>query len=280
MTARTTLKTLNVCGAGHSGSTLLGLVLGSHSACFYAGEGAKVRYLADETKPARKRMCKICGPDCPAWGSFEWDRSRPLYRQIASHVGVPVIIDTTKNPAWIRARVEETERDHGQPHLVFLTRDGRAVVNSRLRKYPDRDAEEQVRAWIAQIERSQALFDSFPGPKLRLQYEAFATEPATWAAALCELLTIPYEPGMLRFEQFDHHPLGGNNGTQFQVARARYDDPGDAFVTLGERSRDYYERHPEGIELDLRWKEELDAAHLRLFDRVAGSFNQPLAWEG
>ncbi len=280
MMAATTLKTLNVCGAGHSGSTLVGLVLGSHSACFYMGEGAKVRYLADATKPARKRMCKLCGPECATWRGFEWDRDRPLYGQVAAHTGADVIVDTTKNPSWIRARLTETEADGGRPHLVFLTRDGRAVINSRLRKYPERDAEEQIRAWVEQIESSEALFRDFAGPKLRVPYEAFATDPAAWAEKLCDLLAIPFEPDMLGFQQFDHHPLGGNNGTQFQVARARYDDPREAFVTLGERSRDYYERHPEGIELDLRWKDELDESHLKLFDRVAGSFNEPLAWEG
>ena len=56
-----------ICGAGHSGSTLLGMILGSHSQAFYMGEGGKARYLGDEKKPLRKRVCKICGEACPVW---------------------------------------------------------------------------------------------------------------------------------------------------------------------------------------------------------------------
>lgn len=280
MSASNGLRTLNLCGAGHSGSTLLGLVLGSHRRCFYIGEGAKVRYLGDESRPERKRVCKLCGPGCAVWSRFEWDRTRPLYAQIAAHVGRDVLVDSTKNPKWIRARVEETRAAGGRPHLVLLLRDGRAVINSRLRKYPDRDAEQQIRDWMAQIERGRELFEQFEGPRLELRYETFATRPEQACRRLCELLQIEFESSMLRFQSYDHHPLGGNNGTQYQVARSRHEDPGDAFVSLGDRSREYYEEHEDAIRLDLRWQEEMQPQHLALFEQVAGRFNEPLAWEG
>lgn len=274
------LRTLNVCGAGHSGSTLLGLMVGSHSRAFYAGECAKVRYLADPTKAERKRVCKLCGPGCRIWGDFDWDAERPLYAQIADAAAATVVVDSTKNPRWIRDRVAEAAAGGARTHLVFLTRDGRAVINSRLRKYPDRPAEDQIDQWMRQIEKSETLFASFDGPRLRVRYEELATEPAATAAALCELLDISYEPGMLDFQGHDHHPLGGNNGTQYLVARARYRDPAKAFVTLGDRSRDYYREHDDTIRLDLRWKQEMSAENLALFEKRAGRFNEPLAWEG
>ena len=39
-----------VGGAGHSGSTLLGLVLGAHPSVFYAGEANKSRFLATKER--------------------------------------------------------------------------------------------------------------------------------------------------------------------------------------------------------------------------------------
>ena len=51
-----------IIGAGHSGSTLLGMMLGAHSSVFYAGEAKKSVFLGDPTKPKRKRECKLCGP--------------------------------------------------------------------------------------------------------------------------------------------------------------------------------------------------------------------------
>lgn len=272
------LKAGLICGAGHSGSTLLGMILGSHSLAFYMGEGGKVRYLADEKKPLRKRVCKLCGEACPVWGGFRWDRTAPLYEQVAARAHRRVIIDSTKDDSWIAERAAETRAAGGETYLFFLLRDGRAVVNSRLRKYPERDPEQQVRDWIAQIERSEALFAGFDGPKMRVRYEDLATDPGRVVRAACDLMDLGFEPAMLRFQDAEHHPLGGNSGTQFIAAKGRFEDPDDAFVTLNQRTRDYYETHDNAIRLDLRWKQELSPEHAAMFENLAGGFNQTMKW--
>jgi hypothetical protein len=273
MTRIDDLRAVTFCGAGHSGSTLLGMILGSHSKAFYIGEGAKVRNLGDENKPLRKRVCKICGEGCEVWAGFRWDQSRPLYEQISAHVHQPVIIDSSKDEAWIQARTAEVDRAGGQAFLIFLTRDGRAVVNSRIRKYPERGADEQIRQWVGKMESSQALFERFDGPKLQIRYEDLATQTETEVRKICDLLQIEFEPAMLRFAEHQHHVLGGNSGTQFIAAKAHFDDREEAFVSLTDRTSGYYENHSGGIELDLRWKQELDPAHLALFNELAGAFN-------
>lgn len=268
-----------VCGAGHSGSTLLGMILGSHSTAFYMGEGGKVRYLHDDRKPLRKRVCKICGETCPVWTGFHWDDSRALYPQLADHVGADLIIDTTKDETWIETRSAEFRAEGGLPHLLLLTRDGRAVVNSRIRKYPERDAETQILDWKSKMERSQALFDAFDGPKSVVRYEDLAVNTAREVERLCALIGIEYEPAMLDFAATPHHVLGGNSGTQYIVARERFENPDEAFVSLNSRTRDYYRDHSGAIELDLRWKTELAPVHEALFDRLAGGVNETMKWE-
>ncbi|WP_203292220.1 sulfotransferase family protein [Maricaulis parjimensis] len=269
-----------ICGAGHSGSTLLGMILGSHSRAFYMGEGGKARYLGDEKKPLRKRVCKICGEDCPVWSGFEWDGTAPLHAAASAHVGKPVIIDSTKDEAWIQARAEETLSVGGRAVLILLGRDGRAVVNSRIRKYPDRDPEGQIQDWVDKMTTSEALFEAFEGPKIRIRYEDLATSTESVARALCAVIGLDYEPGMLRFAETEQHVLGGNSGTQFIVAREQLKDPEDAFVSLNERTRGYYENHSGDIELDLRWREELSSAHLALFEKMASTANAAFKWEG
>ncbi|WP_417491567.1 sulfotransferase [Maricaulis sp.] len=273
MTRAGDLKAALMCGAGHSGSTLLGMILGSHSQAFYVGEGAKIRNLGDENKPLRKRVCKICGENCEVWAGFRWDRDRPLYEQVAAHVHRTVIIDSTKDESWIEARAAEMNSSGQQACLIFLTRDGRAVVNSRIRKYPERGAEAQIRQWMGKMALSQALFDAFEGPKLQISYEMLSTQTETEVRRVCDLMQIEFEPSMLRFAEQSHHVLGGNSGTQFIAAKTRFDDPDDAFVSLTERTSGYYENHSGGIELDLRWKQELDPAHLALFNQLAGAVN-------
>ncbi|ABI66126.1 MULTISPECIES: sulfotransferase family protein [Maricaulis] len=275
---RSRLSAVMICGAGHSGSTLLGMILGSHTDAFYMGEGGKARYLGDEKKPLRKRVCKICGEDCPVWAGFEWNGVSPLYAQVAAHVGQSVIIDSTKDERWIESRAEEVREGGGTPILLMLSRDGRAVVNSRLRKYPDRDPGEQIQAWIDKMATAQALFDGFDGPKMRVRYEDLAENSAATIKALCRLIGLEYQPGMADFASVEHHVLGGNSGTQFIAARSRFDDPDEAFVSLGSRTRDYYENHSGGIELDLRWKSELKPEHLAMFEQMAATANAPYQW--
>ena len=273
------LKTIGVCGAGHSGSTLLGMVLGSHSQAFYMGEGAKVRYLHDEAKPLRKRVCKICGETCPVWSKFHWDRERALHAQLAGFTGADVIVDTTKDERWIASRAEETRAAGGTPYLIFLTRDGRAVVNSRIRKYPERDPGDQIRQWAEKMSTSRALFEAFEGPKREVRYEDLASNTEATVRGLCAWLEIDFEPAMLDFTTTPHHVLGGNNGTQYLAAKAVFGDPDAAFVSLTERTRSYYGEHSGGIELDLRWKSELSAEHAALFETLAGDINAKIKWE-
>ena len=279
MTGSSDLKVVMICGAGHSGSTLLGMILGSHSRAFYMGEGGKARYLGDQKKPVRKRVCKICGENCPVWSGFIWDQSQALHAQIASHVGQNIIIDSTKKDAWIDDRSDELRILGAHPYLVLLTRDGRAVVNSRIRKYPERDPETQIRDWMGQMERSEALFEKFEGPKLRIRYEDLAKTTESVAQSLCDMLEIPYEASMLGFAETDHHVLGGNSGTQFIAARKRFENPDQAFVSLNERTRVYYKDHGGDIQLDLRWKTELAKEHMALFEQLAGSYNESMKWE-
>lgn len=270
-----TFTGISICGAGHSGSTLLGMVLGGADGAFYIGEGAKVRYLHDLNKPLKKRACKICGEDCPVWSSFNWDRAQPLYRLIGEHTGSRIIVDSTKNPDWIKARTAELFDAGDAATLVLLLRDGRAVINSRLRKYPERDAEQQITDWMAQVDRSEALFDNFGGPKIRVHYEEFASEPEAVTRRICETADIDFRPEMLDFAGRPQHPLGGNNGTQYIAAR---EQPGDSVIALPNRTREYYKDHPATISLDMRWKREMKPEHAALFEQVAGRFNTSLKW--
>ncbi|WP_346344032.1 sulfotransferase [Magnetospirillum sulfuroxidans] len=252
------------------------MILGSHSQAFYMGEGGKARYLGNSKTPVHKRVCKLCGEDCPVWKDFQWTPPRALYQQVAERTGRRVIIDSTKNDDWITERVAETRASGGQPTLFMLLRDGRAVVNSRLRKYPDRDPEQQIRQWIEQIQRSQALYARFDGPKMRLHYEHLAAEPDTVVRQACDVLGLDFEPAMLQFHTAEHHPLGGNSGPQYMVAKQRFTDPEQAFVTLNPKSRQFYDAETQPIRLDLRWNEEMTAENIRMFERIAGEFNQQM----
>ena len=274
---RTRTKVCFIGGAGHSGSTLLGMILGSHSLCFYAGEAAKSRFLGDSNRVLRKRVCKLCGAQCPVWGDFEVTENPDLYEQIARRVGAPLVVDSSKDLEWVAGHLARPSESAALPYYIFLHRDGRAVINSRVRKYPNVDAAVHIERWTDQIRRSQAFYEGFDRPKLIVRYEALATDPAGVTQTICDFLGIPFEAEMLAFYRHAHHPLGGNNGTQFLVAR--HQGLSVDLAAPDARHGCYYENHRAEIQLDLRWETELGPEALRLFERLAGPDNAPFQWD-
>ncbi|MEM6961438.1 MAG: sulfotransferase [Myxococcota bacterium] len=268
-------KAVFVAGAGHSGSTLLGHLLGNHAQAFYAGEAKKSIYIGDSTKPLRKRICKLCGEDCPLWSRFDPESKLHLYQQLAHLSGRSVVVDSTKSIEWIE-RQRRTLPAQTEAYLLFLTRDGRAVVNSRVRKYPNRQPSDLIDDWRRQIEATEQLMQRFDGDTYEIRYEKLATEPEVIMRNLCNFLGLRYTPSMLRFDASNHHPLGGNNGTQFLMSRAQGQDPNQN--ALGDRIHAYYGSHPAGIQLDLRWRSELPDEVLRLFEKRAGTLNLRFRW--
>jgi hypothetical protein len=270
-------KVCFVGGAGHSGSTLLGLVLGAHPQVFYAGEANKSRFLGDVSVKARKRTCKTCGESCRVWSGIEARlREMDLYEALSERTGRPIVADSTKSIEWIDTQIDRLARLGVALHFFFLGRDGRAVVASALRKRPETSAREHAASWVAQIEATEALVTRFPGPVTRIRYEALATDPARTIGEATRALGLEIVPAMLDPFTTEQHPLGGNAGTQSLLEGARTAAGGE--LAIGGDKRDYYASHPRGFVLDLRWKSELSADALAAFDAVAGETNRSYAY--
>lgn len=268
-----------ICGAPHSGSTLLGMVLGSHADGFYLGESKNIQFLGNPNIIERKRVCKLCGPDCRIWKDFQLDETRDVYEQLSRKTGKPVIIDSVKNPAWLAQQIRTLEHTAAaERFLIFLQRDGRAVINSRIRKDPAQDVKKIITDWSSQIEATSRLFQQFDGAKISIHYEAFASQPAVITQQLCEFLGVAYQPEMLQYYRHEHHPLGGNAGTQYLVSQSLPNQDKQITPYL-EAHHAYYLTQPADIRLDLRWKQELQPAVEQLFEKMAGHLNAEFRWE-
>lgn len=238
-------------------------------------------------------MCGVCDGPCPFWnvraclpllrryyhgkrGVRRWLRSavrrhRSIYRYIAASAGVRFLVDSSKNVAWHRAQLRWKAQWRGvQPTLLYLARDGRAVVNSYLRKYPERTIASVTQWWMRdKVERDQ-LWKDFPGPRYRMRYEDLAQNPSVEIRKLCAFLGVSFQPAMIDFWNFDHHLIGGNRVTRSQL---------NSDVTPGSWHTGYYDGPPT-IRLDLRWREELAPDAQEHFERYAGALNRELRFEG
>lgn len=274
---RANQKVCFIGGAGHSGSTLLGLVLGAHPRVFYAGEARKSLFLDDERKALRKRTCKVCGPGCKVWTDLARGEGEDLYEALSRRTGRPIVADSTKEIDWIDEQIATLVARGVRVHLLFLGRDGRAVVGSGLRKYPETSARDHALEWVSQIQATEALAARFPGPVTRVRYEELATDPDVTIAAVASAIGIEMVPSMHDPWTAEQHPLGGNAGTQslLEGAQTRV---GGSLPVSGEK-RSYYGAHPRSFVLDLRWRRELAPEALADFDAVARETNRAYAWD-
>lgn len=278
------IKVVFVFSSGHSGSTLLDLILGSHPDVFGLGELARV----ENNLP---NICGFCGDACEYWkkrvslpillkhcsggkgGQFFLRELQRLDRSIYSHLsewfGYSNFVDSSKPLSWFKGqmRYKHYKREF-TPIFIHMMRDGRAVINSYLRKYPEKGVEKITDEWIQTTRNIQKLYDDYDGPKCRIGYELLALQPDHAIKQICDLLKITYIPDMLNYWNYEHHSIGGNAGTRSLVAKT------GKGVKPGAWNKGYYENMGNAIKLDLRWKEELSLESLEVFERKAGELNK------
>jgi Sulfotransferase family len=240
-----------IIGVGHSGSTLLDLLLGSHSKACSVGE---LIALSTSGKPGRQerilaRRCDCGAPTklaCPFWN--EVDRrlqgacgkslstidldtddpatflaaNRAVYEAIAQVSGRSFIIDSSKGSSRYQ-RLVEAGFDVRPIHIV---REPQGVVASHLRK--GRNWWSHCLAWSRHALRARRVLADHE--HLRIHYEELAMHPGETVRAAMDWLGLTFEPDQLRFRRATHHQLAGNN------MRRKGDD---------------------SIRLDRRWKNEL-----------------------
>ncbi|MEG4858189.1 hypothetical protein QUB75_10905 [Microcoleus sp. K1-B6] len=146
-------------------------------------------------------------------------------------------------------------------------------------KISSKKVKEIINNWKYQINETQELYRQFQVKKIKIRYEELATNAENITRTLCDFLEIDYQPQMVKYYQHEHHPVGGNNGTQFLIVKAQNKNTEEFLPKVSKRCSDYYQNHGLEITLDLRWRQELDPTVERLFEEIAGKENEELKWE-
>lgn len=258
--------------ASHSGSTLLGLMLGAHPQIFFAGEARK-----SVKRIGEKKFCKMCGRDCSVWGNgLRLQSGEGLYEILSRRTGRPIVFDSTKSVPWIETQLLLL-RDVVTLDLIVLTRDGRAVVNSYLRKHPEVSAREHALAWLEQMHAVECLAARWPGKVHRIRYEEFTSNPEPELRGVSRFLGVPFDRIMLDPWGREQHILGGNAGTR-QLMRRRLNTAPGADAKKVKAVHRWYTRDRVRLAPDLRWRHEMGKEALAVFDEVVGAANRIYAW--
>ncbi|MCP5115114.1 MAG: sulfotransferase [bacterium] len=229
-----------ITSRGHSGSTLLDLLLGSHSAITSVGEIMNLSPLRQESR-GRKRGIELqpvpegvctCGAtpvnSCEFWagvaaearrvhGSSIWDldlvgredygfpqNNRILFNSVQAVSGSDIIVDSSKNIERLERLLEDGTFDVRPIHLI---RSPHGVVHSNVRR--GRSWSRHAFIYTRATMRARELLHGHDHFKVR--YEKMVVDPEGTLRAVMAWLGLNFEATQLKWADAIHHNLGGNN---------------------------------------------------------------------
>lgn len=218
-----------ICGCGHSGTTLIANMFGSHPQVFI---------------PFRETGCFTQGftgaPVPEAWlellNEFRASKKLYLFEKTPKHI---LALDK------IRSVVKS-------PKFILMVRDGRDVAASHIKRFGD--AMIGAERWA--VENRIVLKEMHSPDAITVRYEDLITMPEEALTRICNFLQIPFDPQMLQFHKKQNFWFGvskmekggGQQGAEhlllrnWQINQPIFDGRGN-------------------------WKKLLSAEELRFFDR-------------
>lgn len=215
-------------GSGHCGSTLLDLMLDSHSAVFAAGElialdreksdkfwqgtlgsektseldiiRSKTAFLTGRKRFFALETGHVVSPEEYCRVNVE------LFSSMQNTTGAHFIVDSSKN---IHRAEALSECSSFSPYWLHIVRDGRGVTWSYLKKYPHKKLFALTKWFLSNLKVEIARL-RWGGPYLLVRYEDLVHAPERELQRIARFLRIPYEEAMLHFREYEHHLVGGN----------------------------------------------------------------------
>lgn len=169
-------------------------------------------------------------------------RNQVLMTAIAAESGADFLVDASK--AWQRLLLLQKSGNF-KIKVIYLVRDGRAVINSYMRKYGRFDV--GFSRWVNRATTALLMRQQFSSEDwIKVCYEDLATQPEAVLKRLCDFLAVDYEPDMLKFRQHAYMGIRGNR--------------------MAENSQS------EAIIFDQKWKRELSKTNQTRFMLLGGYF--------
>ncbi len=202
------LHIVEVLGMSYTGSTMLGLMLGSHSRIAMLGEVHSVSTVG----------CTVCRDgECSVWSdAFRASLSGVpgVHQRVANRIGVDYVVDTSKTPPPWSSWFKDTYDPAAHYVVVFLNKAPERIAASfALHRKQGQEAVDVMETWVAFDEMCSAYMEQMQrrgAQVLLMRYEDLALFPDRELRRVLKPLRLAYEPGQEQFWNYEHHQIGGN----------------------------------------------------------------------
>jgi hypothetical protein len=200
-----------VLSPARAGSTLLRMILGSHSALYAPPELPLAQLIVRAETSWIRASLKELQLSPQEVNYLLWDR---VLADALSRSGKPTVVVKTPSNVLIWRDIAACWPD---ARFIFLLRHPASAVASLNASFdgawhPGESgalAESAAKA-LRYMTSLQEARTALPGYTIR--YEDLTAEPAEQARLLCEYLGLPFEPAMLEYGQFGHGRIGAGLG--------------------------------------------------------------------
>lgn len=179
-----------------SGSTLLRMMLNSHSAIYAPHELHLAKLTANLGDRYVKESMAEFGWDETELTHMLWDRMLDAALQRS---GKTMLVEKTPNHVFMWSRIARCWPDS---RFIFLLRHPAAIYDSWARARPHQSPEETAASVLKYGTRVQEARQMLPGCTVR--YETLVAEPAAETRRICDFLGVEWEPGMLEYGNAEH----------------------------------------------------------------------------
>jgi hypothetical protein len=187
-----------------SGSTMLRLMLGSHSEIHAPHELHLISVKVDVRGRFAKQAMAASGLDSVQLEHLLWDRI--MHREMVRH-GKKIVVNKTPTSVFHWRRLLECWPD---ARFIYLLRHPGATAASWTRAHPDWPAariERDLLRYMVAIENARSQHDG-----LTVRYEDITRFPELEVKRLCDFIGVEPEPGMIEYGQGGHASFGRGIG--------------------------------------------------------------------
>ena len=197
----TTKRAILVSGANHSGSTLLGAMIGaSPNWSDHPHVGEAHAFFDKNHELFGVTRCATDHEDCEHWSKVKKLAPTP-FRQMLRKFDTDTIVDSSKLKSWFDLVPTDFETHH-----VLIWRCPMSLQSSFRKRL---DATHANIRTNSELKVTREFCKAYSGKFVATSLEALTADPESVLEQICEAVDIPFFPGKSRFWEYENHHFGG-----------------------------------------------------------------------